>query len=154
MECLLMDTSLKPSFEHEPAGQSETTFFMNVIDRSVQDEYVELVGENGKKSLQRLIDIYLATAKDLMLKMEQSTADQNIQELRRSAHTLKSSSGSLGAVHLYDLCVNLEMKARKSIETGEPVEDFDEYRADTLVIRAEYDRVNLALTSILEELKR
>jgi len=63
-----------------------------------------------------LIDTYLAEAPDLLLAMRDALALHETAELRRAAHTLKSSSATLGAHRLADLCGRIE-HAQGSPET-------------------------------------
>jgi HPt (histidine-containing phosphotransfer) domain-containing protein len=121
------------------------------VDRSILDEYVELLGDDGIKSLHRLITIFLETSPGLLFAMDEALKSGNLQDLRRASHSIKSSSASLGATGLSELCLGLEMKAFAALKTGEPPESLDEYRKGMARIQAEYERVRLALSAIRDE---
>jgi HPt (histidine-containing phosphotransfer) domain-containing protein len=58
--------------------------------------------------LAELIDTYLADAPGLLMVMRDALAAREAAGLRRAAHTLKSTSATLGAHRLADLCRRLE----------------------------------------------
>jgi histidine phosphotransfer protein HptB len=58
--------------------------------------------------LAELIDTYLADAPGLLMVMRDALAAREGAGLRRAAHTLKSTSATLGAHRLADLCRRLE----------------------------------------------
>jgi HPt (histidine-containing phosphotransfer) domain-containing protein len=122
------------------------------VNRAILDEYVDVIGANGKKSLIKLIDIYLRTSPNLLAAMDNALKKGDLPGLKQAVHTLKSSSGSLGAAHLFELCQDLEMKAGSDFNESEPTRDLEAYRRDTLEIRAEFTRVNQALGLIREEM--
>ncbi|MEM9214805.1 MAG: response regulator [Cyanobacteria bacterium P01_F01_bin.150] len=55
-----------------------------------------------------LIDIYLETAPQYLQILQSSLGDDTIEQLNRSVHSFKSSSATLGALHLASLCKQLE----------------------------------------------
>ncbi|CBN56281.1 hypothetical protein OSCI_2950004 [Kamptonema sp. PCC 6506] len=90
-----------------------------------------------------MIDIYLETAPKLLEDIGISLASADILALRPAAHSLKSISGTLGALILYELCQQLETMARVSINEGKPLPL--ESVAIFQQIEAEYERVKEAL---------
>jgi HPt (histidine-containing phosphotransfer) domain-containing protein len=122
------------------------------VDQAVLDEFVEAIGETGKKSLFGLIDIYLRNSPNILGKMDEAARDGDLQLLRQMGHSLKSSSASLGAGHLYELCRDLELNARKDVESCGEMENLPRYRQDVVDIQTEFSRVRLALNKIREEI--
>jgi HPt (histidine-containing phosphotransfer) domain-containing protein len=85
------------------------------VDRRVLAALSQATGDDPA-FLAELIDTYLADAPDLLVAMRDALAAREAAELRRAAHTLKSTSAMLGARRLADLCRHLE-DAEGSAET-------------------------------------
>ena len=83
----------------------------NQIDVTALDSLLEMIG-GDKPSLLELIDSYLTEAPGLLQQLEQGLAAESLDVIRRSAHTLKSSSNDFGAYQLRDLCKEVEDGAR------------------------------------------
>ena len=56
----------------------------------------------------KVIETYIASARELVDSLTRSLASGNLKELHRAAHTLKSSSANVGAMALSDLAKQLE----------------------------------------------
>jgi HPt (histidine-containing phosphotransfer) domain-containing protein len=121
------------------------------VDRSVLDEYVEVIGPTGKKSLLGLIDVYLRTSPSILAKMNEAIEKEDLQMLREAGHSFKSSSGSLGASHLFALCRELEREVKTALEAGGSMGTVEGYRQEVVEIHAEFTRVHQALSTIREE---
>jgi HPt (histidine-containing phosphotransfer) domain-containing protein len=63
--------------------------------------------------LKRIIDAYLEDTPKLIEKMKDAVDKDDTFEVAKAAHTLKSSSGNVGAVELSDRCKQLEALARR-----------------------------------------
>jgi HPt (histidine-containing phosphotransfer) domain-containing protein len=83
------------------------------------------------------IDYYLEEAPRLLEDIQVYQNQTNYNALRRAAHTLSSTSATLGAVNLAAMCTELEILAvnEKTTSTKELISQ----------IQAEYQRVNKAL---------
>lgn len=102
-----------------------------------------LEGLRDVEALDEVIDIYLETAPKLLKDIGISLASADTLALRPAAHSLKSISGTLGALILYELCQQLETMARLGINEGKPLPL--ESVAIFQQIEAEYERVKVAL---------
>ncbi len=80
----------------------------NAIDAKVLQSFRKMVGEDADEILVEMIDCYLEDAPKLMEAIVISIAQANAQQLRHSAHTLKSNSATMGAKNLSDFCKELE----------------------------------------------
>jgi PAS domain S-box-containing protein len=69
----------------------------------------ELVGDDF---LDEVIDAFLADAPTFLATLRRSLDEQNAEELRRAAHTLKSNGATLGAEGFSELCRELEQRAK------------------------------------------
>jgi HPt (histidine-containing phosphotransfer) domain-containing protein len=70
------------------------------------------IGGEDPSFLSELIDSYLDNTRSLLQELYTSFAQQNFDLMLRTAHTLKSSSGVIGAEDLSELCRDLEINLR------------------------------------------
>ena len=77
-----------------------------------EDALKNLRDLGGDDFLGEVIDAFLADAPELMATLRRSLDEQNAEELRRAAHTLKSNGATLGAERFADLCRDLEQRAK------------------------------------------
>ena len=95
------------------------------------------------EALDEAIEIYLETAPELLRGISIALGNADPLALRRSAHSLKSISGTLGAFRLFELCEELEIMGRMGTEANKPLPA----PAGSLLeeVEAEYHRVETAL---------
>lgn len=80
----------------------------SVIDRGVI-ERLDTLG--GKKLALGMIDIFLEHAPERVKAACAGLEGADLNEIRRAAHSLKSSAGNLGATTLQALCETIERSA-------------------------------------------
>ncbi len=73
---------------------------------------LEALSDGDKALLQELVEAYLAGSNDLVAQMQQAAEQQDAALLERAAHSLKSSSASLGAEYLSQQSKQLELQGR------------------------------------------
>jgi len=73
------------------------------------DSYYRVMGEDTDNFIIELIQTFIPNAQKLLDDMKTASESRDISTFHRSAHTLKSSSASLGAMRLSDLARELEM---------------------------------------------
>jgi HPt (histidine-containing phosphotransfer) domain-containing protein len=116
-----------------PAGEDISD---SAIDFAVFDQVCSLYNENAE-GFERIIELFLNSAAESVEKIRDGVGQGDLETVQRVAHSLKSSSASMGATTLSDLCRALES------QTAESVEDI----ADTMAqLDAEVGRVKTALT--------
>ena len=107
----------KTSGEQQPAQvvAHNTANSSGHIDQEVLDQYRELSELTGKQDfLQGLIKSYLENAPAHLEKIKAAIHSADQQKIWKAAHTLKSSSGQIGAQHLFTLCQQLEQLGRQN----------------------------------------
>jgi two-component system, sensor histidine kinase and response regulator len=111
------------------------------IDKQVWASIKAIENPSSPGLLEKLFGLYLESSSDLMQKMKEAAHQGNLDEMRRTAHTLKSSSANIGAKELSSLCAQMERSAREG----------DAGHLDTLYgrIDAEYRAVREILGSEL-----
>jgi CheY-like chemotaxis protein/HPt (histidine-containing phosphotransfer) domain-containing protein len=111
------------------------------INDSLSAKIIE--GLREVEALDEAIEIYLETAPELLRGISIALGNADPLALRRSAHSLKSISGTLGAFRLFELCEELEIMGRMGTEANKPLPA----PAGSLLeeVEAEYHRVETAL---------
>ena len=84
--------------------------FDPVLDQATIESLMDSVGGDAE-FLAALIDTYVADAPQQLETLNASLAAGDVAGLVRPAHTLKSSSASLGALVLAERCRQLELSA-------------------------------------------
>ena len=82
------------------------------IDDAALKNLLDVIG-GDKAALTELIDSFVSEGDKLLNTMATALADQDIDTLRRAAHTMKSSSTDFGAKPLATLSRELEQRARQ-----------------------------------------
>jgi len=116
------------------------------LQQQIQSTLRELVGEEESELTHELIQTYLDSGVVLTTELRTALAEPNLNQLVKAAHSLKSSSASLGAAVLAELCRQLEQQGRTQKLS----------QLDIMVqqILAEYERVSQALNLIITQLKQ
>jgi CheY-like chemotaxis protein/HPt (histidine-containing phosphotransfer) domain-containing protein len=117
-EALLKDTlrsliagenpRLRDDSEHEPASEADPTM---PVDRSVLDGVSAFQGGNGQLLLRNLVARFADTARTQLSLLRKGQSDGASEDIRRIAHTLKSSSAALGAKCVSRCCAEIELRA-------------------------------------------
>ncbi|HEX6707114.1 MAG TPA: response regulator [Albitalea sp.] len=108
-----------------PAG-TET-----VLDAGALERLRELDPKGENQLLARVIKAFETSAARLVPQLQDARRAQDHAGIRHVAHTLKSSSASIGAVKLSQLCAEIETKIRT-----DKVENIDE-RVDAMCVEVE-----------------
>jgi two-component system, sensor histidine kinase and response regulator len=117
-EALLRDTlhSLiaggNPPLQEDAEQASEADPTMPV-DRSVLDGVSAFQGANGQLLLRNIVARFADTARTQLSLLRKSQSDGASEDVRRIAHTLKSSSAALGAKCVSRCCAEIELRASR-----------------------------------------
>ena len=88
-----------------------------VIDQKTYDELVATVGEDF---IGELVATYLEETPQLLVQLREAWNRRDVESFRRSAHSIKSSSASLGALIFSEKARGLEMLGKQgSLEGAE-----------------------------------
>jgi len=109
---------------------------VSLIDLTALQE-IYRVGGNLPEFLVEIIDCYLQEAPKLLSAAREALAQQDSRTLKRSVHTLRSSSATVGAMTLAKLCEELEALAIAASQA----EIIDHLQ----LLESEYYRVAIAL---------
>jgi len=82
---------------------------MTELDPNIIAELKDMIGEEDfEEDFQDLINSYLEDSPKLMEGLKLGVEKQDLAQIKISSHTLKSSSVTLGATYLSDLCRQVE----------------------------------------------
>jgi len=113
------------------------------IDRAVIEAITSLTPQGSAEILRSVITLYLDGSLKLLEGVRGAIEGKDATALNRAAHSLKSSSGNLGAKVLAAICSELERMGRSGTTEGAA--------ARLTSLEKEYRRVREALTGFLSE---
>jgi CheY-like chemotaxis protein len=110
LRSLIGGESLSPREEEEPTSEAGVT---SPVDRSVLDGISAFQGGNGQLLLKNVVTRFADTARTQLGLLRKGHGDGASEDIRRIAHTLKSSSAALGAKCVSRCCAEIEMRASR-----------------------------------------
>jgi len=137
----------KPVESVQAEGENEVTE-TGVIEGRVIERYIEQLGMDNQGALVELIDIFLETTPEYIQDLFDGVQNRDLNTIRNYAHSLKSSSASLGAIELSRKCKILEMRMKNEIEQAQNVPgdggiefNGEEYFREVNAIQQEFELV-------------
>ncbi len=85
------------------------------VDATVLPHLLRGLGDRAPIAEGRLIDTYLGELPRLVAALRRALDEGDREAMHRAVHSLKSSSASMGAQHLSDLCADLEDRTRAAV---------------------------------------
>ena len=131
---------IPPAAASTQAAQDEAA-----IDRSFLEQFRALDPAGGLALAERIVGVYLDSCGKSFSQIEEAAAAGDGEGLRRAAHSLKSSSGNVGAKPLYALLREFEGFGREG--------RIDEARARLDALRQAFARACGALRALREEIR-
>jgi two-component system sensor histidine kinase/response regulator len=89
-----------------------TTVTQSVVEKEIKDKAKEWVDEYGEDFLVELVDVYLKDTPNRVVQLRRALDGGDNETFVREAHTLKSSSASVGAMGLSALAKEMESAGR------------------------------------------
>ena len=132
---------------HE-SGVTETEIDDNtesstVIDYKAIQTIKDLQMEGQPSILSKLVKTYISSTQSNIAKLREVSGDDVLADLKFFAHTVKSSSASMGAMHLSEICRELELAC-----INETLDDAEHYLGS---IESEFLKVKSALEKEAEK---
>ena len=84
----------------------------DVLDQSVLEELLSFSDDGDPELLLDLIQMFLDDGPSKVQAVQDGLAVGDFDKAERAAHSLKGSSGNLGARHLQDVCEQLQLSTR------------------------------------------
>jgi HPt (histidine-containing phosphotransfer) domain-containing protein len=79
-----------------------------IVGAYALDQYIDLMGEEGKEFIVEIIDAFLVDAPNNFDLLVKSLVENDFTSFQRAAHTLKTNCSSVGAIQLADRFLELE----------------------------------------------
>jgi len=101
--------------EEDHLGTAENKHVASVIDRTA----IKNLEQINPNLIGRMIHLFTSEEAPVLLQnLRQAIANNDLQEISYTAHTLKGSSNILGAKALGKLCLEMELKGKRGNNTG------------------------------------
>ena len=127
----------------DPKSSCPSNYKLSSVDRKMIRDIQSISGEDNASLLNELIELFLGGIPQRIQEMEEALKQQAPSNLYRPAHSLKGSSGQMGAVRMQQICAELEALAKAGTLNGvSPLID---------ELRTEFDRVSQDLHVIQTE---
>jgi HPt (histidine-containing phosphotransfer) domain-containing protein len=115
----------------------------NKIENDIVEKARELVDEYGAEFLVELIGDFLDDAVVRLVRLRESLAAGDAESLTHEAHTLKSSSASLGALTLSAMAKQLESAGREG-EIASLAVDLARFEEQFALVKADLEKLRNA----------
>ena len=138
-------TNSKQLVEHQASITNNATSTSEVLDPKALRTLRETAGNDADDFMAEMIDVYIADVPKKLKIIEQAIETQDINELGRISHSLKSSSTIFGAIFLAQLCRELETIALSGDASLEAEFMAESSAAFFTALTTEFDRVRSAL---------
>lgn len=117
-ECRFLQAPVTP--DGGPAGGQAPRPPAAALDPEALQRLRELDPSGSSKLMERVVKAFDGSVARLLPQLRQAQAVGDAAGIRQVAHTLKSSSASIGAVKLSQLCAEMEALAREGRTDGMP----------------------------------
>ncbi|HZU87375.1 MAG TPA: GAF domain-containing protein, partial [Anaerolineaceae bacterium] len=131
--------------------EADTSLAGASIDRQVLQRIIDMLGEDGPRTIRELIDIFLDSAARLVKNMESGVFNHSVRELYHPIHTLRSSAGTLGARRLSMLCEEAEIRLRPALDVEENLQEMETWVMTVQQIKTEFSLVQGEMLKIRKE---
>jgi len=127
-----------------------------LIDRKAVKELMITLGKNKTGLVLETINIFMSESGDFIHSLKTASQESNLEKMRRLAHTLRSTTASVGALNLSALCKTLEMETRTTLSSSMPAgipgrfdQDIDQISAGFILVCRELEKVKTELPDML-----
>ena len=115
----------------------------NVLDPDVVESLRQLTPPGQPDVLQEVLNLFLDEVPKKISALQSAVASGDATTVQRAAHSLKGSSGNIGARAMYDVCRQLDDRARsEELARLQPLVD---------TLSAEYGKVEAEIRSLLKD---
>lgn len=114
-----------------------------ILDESVMNDFMALMGDDGKDSARHLVELFKSGTPGLIEQIEVATDKKNKDDLLRALHTLKGSSSQVGGRRMEQFCARLEVLVKQS--------GVDPFATFISGIKQEFFELRLALDDYLDK---
>ncbi|MCX8028060.1 MAG: Hpt domain-containing protein [Thermodesulfovibrionales bacterium] len=101
-----------------------------------KERALELLG-GDEEMLMQIYDMFFDYAPNILKDLEQAILNNNVNDIERLSHSLKSNAGTIGAEKLRGLAYNMEMAAKSN---------------DMEAFKANFENFKILLQEVLKEI--
>jgi HPt (histidine-containing phosphotransfer) domain-containing protein len=120
------------------------------IQHSVVNEWLDLIGNAA--SVAGIMEVYLIDSPELLQGIGAALEARDWVELKETAHKMKSSSATMGAIRLSSLLETLERSAGAAVNTEIDDPALGSFYSQVQAIRAEFEQAFTELKQLRLEL--
>ncbi|MCR9244506.1 MAG: Hpt domain-containing protein [bacterium] len=113
----------------------------NVLDMSIVEELLSFADDGDPELLVDLIQMFLEDGPSKVRSITEGLEEGDFEKVERAAHSLKGTSGNLGAKFLQDSCEAMQLASRN--------QEMENVRTLTPQIVTNYHDAELALQKLL-----
>ncbi len=124
----------------EPGGLGAAAIDSGVLDAQALERLRELDPSGENHLMERVVSAFETSLGRLMPQLQDALNGNELGGIRHVAHTLKSSSASIGAMKLSRLCSDVETRARHEQSEGMP-EFVAQMQAEVEIVRVALKRI-------------
>jgi PAS domain S-box-containing protein len=95
----------RPAPQPDAANLAESD---NPLDQAITHKFLKSVEKGGTTVMQEMVHIFLKDMGERLETMQQAIEQNNLQQLKTAAHSLKSLSAQVGALNLSEISYHLE----------------------------------------------
>jgi HPt (histidine-containing phosphotransfer) domain-containing protein len=111
-----------------------------VLDPAVVSGLRQLTPPGEPDVLAEVLNLFLVEASPRLDRLRNALASGNIEEVRRVAHSLKGSAGTIGARRLYEVCRQLDTRGESGDRPASALVD---------ALGVEFDKVEAEIRRLL-----
>jgi PAS domain S-box-containing protein len=124
----------------EPAGLRDAAVDSSVLDAQALERLRELDPNGENRLMERVVSAFESSVGRLMPQLQDALNSSELGGIRHVAHTLKSSSASIGAMKLSRMCSDVESRARHEQSEG-MTERIAQLQAEVEIVRVALKRI-------------
>ena len=83
-----------------------------LVDPSAFEVYREVMGDELDAFIREILDGFYTNSRDLIASLERKLAENDVEGFVRAAHTLKTTTATVGAQRVSGLAVDLEARGK------------------------------------------
>ncbi len=129
-----------PGASRDSAGSEGADFDSSVLDAQALERLRELDPNGENRLMERVVNAFETSVGRLMPQLQDALNGNELGGIRHVAHTLKSSSASIGAMKLSRMCSDVESRARHEQSEGMP-ERIAQLQAEVEIVRVALKKI-------------
>lgn len=123
-----------------------------LINLKTIEDLLRTLGKHKISLIQETIEIFISESGGYITNLKSALDEKNAKKMRHMTHTLKSTTASVGAIHLSNICKTMDVELRTILSSDNPMLPAGKFDQDVDRIANEFSRVVIELQKIKEQL--